>query len=74
MDGDFWHGKDYQTRKNKLDEFWRNKIEGNMERDKRQAAILHDIGWKILRVWESDIKRKSTREEELEKIKNFLAK
>lgn len=72
VDGDFWHGRDYAKRKPKLSEFWRNKIERNMERDAEQRALLRDDGWRLLCVWESDIKRKSTREEELEKIVAFL--
>lgn len=74
IDGDFWHGKNYTARKEKLSKFWRNKIEENMERDRRQEKKLEDAGWKILRIWESNIKRKSTRERELGEIKKFLTR
>lgn len=74
IDGDFWHGRDYEHRlKGRTpDDLWVQKIFKNAERDKVQMAVLIDRDWKILRVWESDINRKRTREETLKKIKNFL--
>jgi DNA mismatch endonuclease, patch repair protein len=74
IDGDFWHGHDYETHiKPRLyKEWWRTKILGNMERDKKQSEELMNNGWAILRVWESDILRKRTRKQTLEQIKSFL--
>ena len=43
-----------------------------MKRDAEQRETLLSSGWKILVVWEKDIKRKSTREDALLAIKNFL--
>lgn len=72
VDGDFWHGRDYEKRKNKLDDFWSQKITRNMERDTEQNKLLAEKGWKVLRVWESDVKRRLTREATLKKIEKFL--
>ncbi len=74
IDGDFWHGHDYETRvKPRLyKEWWRKKISENMDRDVRQYAELEARGWKVLRVWESDILRKRTRPAALELVKKFL--
>jgi len=58
-DGDFWHGKDWEQKKARLKnnrEYWINKIERNMERDKRFTQELLDQGWIVVRFWESDIK------------------
>ena len=33
-DGDFWHGYKYDSNKKMAKKFWREKIEGNMRRDK----------------------------------------
>lgn len=33
-------------------EFWQNKRLSNVERDKRNQAVLEDSGWKVLTVWE----------------------
>jgi len=59
-DGDFWHGKDWPSRRKKLARgvnasYWVGKIEANRARDRRQTAQLQDSGWTVLRVWESAI-------------------
>ncbi|MDD5430688.1 MAG: very short patch repair endonuclease [Candidatus Pacebacteria bacterium] len=74
IDGDFWHGREYRSlRKGKSEnDFWVKKIKGNMDRDKRQRKYLKINGWKLLMVWESDIKRKGTRNDLLQKIQSFL--
>ena len=74
IDGDFWHGRNYKHRlkgRGKNDP-WVKKIERNIERDKFQNERLASYDWKILRVWESDINRKGTRDETLLKINDFL--
>ena len=35
-------------------EFWRQKLDGNVERDKRTLELLMDAGWKVLVVWECE--------------------
>ncbi|OUO51980.1 very short patch repair endonuclease [Desulfovibrio sp. An276] len=63
-DGDFWHGHNWVIRKmSSLDEelshyseFWRNKINRNIQRDAKVNKELSDLGWDVLRFWESDIK------------------
>lgn len=58
VDGDFWHGYRYPAWKRKLKPgFWREKIERNRARDRRNFAALRRQGWKVLRVWEHDIVR-----------------
>lgn len=75
IDGEFWHGKDFEKRKNRLPKvYWRKKIEGNIAKDRRVNQELKTSGWKVLRVWEREIKTKKTREEALERIKKFLEK
>jgi len=56
LDSDFWHGWQYPRWKHLLkNNFWRNKIENNRNRDKRTAAYLKRHGWKVIRVWEHNI-------------------
>lgn len=43
VDGEFWHGKDWETRKSRLKrnrEYWIEKIEENMARDLRNDRLL----------------------------------
>jgi DNA mismatch endonuclease (patch repair protein) len=58
IDGDFWHGYRYPAWKNKItSRFWREKIETNRLRDRRNFRKLRRLGWKVMRVWEHEIKR-----------------
>lgn len=74
IDGDFWHGRDIERRlKGRgVDDYWVKKIKRNSERDEEQRRILEDNDWEVLRIWESDINRKRTQTESLERIKDFL--
>jgi len=60
VDGEFWHGKDWDSTKNRLktnQEFWYKKIERNIERDKEVNQKLLENGWTTLRFWGNDIKK-----------------
>ncbi len=56
-DGDFWHGYRYAEKKRPPKKYWRDKIEGNMRRDRKVSRKLRREGWSVLRIWEHDIKR-----------------
>ena len=60
-DGDFWHGRDWNKDKRRLQKgpnapYWLAKIQANMQRDKRYNRELKQLGWRVLRLWESDIR------------------
>jgi DNA mismatch endonuclease (patch repair protein) len=76
IDGDFWHGRTVEKiaeRRGESD-FWTKKLRRNIERDKLQGRLLAEKGWKVMRVWESELNRKRTQIDVLEKISNFLSK
>ena len=57
-DSSFWHGRDMASiqkrlRTNKV--FWLNKINSNIDRDRRVDMTLKEGGWKVLRFWDEDI-------------------
>lgn len=59
-DGDFWHGRDWPSRRRKLAEgsnpkYWVSKIAANRARDNRINRELRLLGWHPFRVWESEI-------------------
>ena len=56
-DGDFWHGYQYAKKKKPPKKFWRDKIERNMERDRKVTRRLRTDGWSVVRLWEHDIER-----------------
>ena len=57
-DGDFWHGYRYAEKKRPAKKYWREKIERNMQRDRKVSRKLRRDGWSVLRIWEHDIKKK----------------
>lgn len=52
IDGDFWHGWNFDSIKEKLPKYWYVKISQNMKRDRRNRNRLREQGWKIVRLWE----------------------
>ena len=75
-DGDFWHGYNYRNGKKLKAGYWRNKIEGNMRRDRKVSQRLRYHGWSVLRFWEHDLKKRSELcarkiKKKLEKMKNM---
>ena len=58
VDGEFWHGENWEERKAKLRhnrEYWIEKIEENMARDKRVDAQLKELGWIPIHFWEKQV-------------------
>ena len=60
VNGCFWHGhegcKYFVWPENNAD-FWREKISSNIERDKRNIDALKEQGWRVLVVWECELKK-----------------
>ena len=58
VDGEFWHGENWEERKAKLKhnrEYWIEKIEENMARDKRVDTQLQEMGWTTIHFWEKQV-------------------
>lgn len=60
VNGCFWHGhegcKYFVWPKNNSD-FWREKIQRNIERDKNNYDKLKHLGWNVVLVWECELKK-----------------
>ena len=70
VNGCFWHGHDgckYFVWPENNAEFWRKKITDNIERDKKNYYKLEDLGWRIIVIWECELKR-SRIEDTLKKL------
>lgn len=58
VDGEFWHGKDWEIRKHAIKsntDYWYPKIERNMRRDKEVNEKLLNEGWTVLRFWDKEV-------------------
>ena len=59
VNGCFWHmhdcGRFVWPSSNQ--DYWRPKILRNVERDKDNTALLKDMGWKVIVVWECELKK-----------------
>ena len=63
VDGEFWHGKDWEQRKAEIKgnrEFWIAKIERNIRRDMEVTGRLKAEGWTVLRFWSNDVVKNTT--------------
>ncbi|CBN87721.1 TPA: very short patch repair endonuclease [Neisseria lactamica] len=63
VDGEFWHGKDWEQRKAEIKgnrEFWIAKIERNIRRDREVTGRLKAEGWTVLRFWSNDVVKNTT--------------
>ena len=61
INGCFWHGhKDckYATLPSENHDFWLTKISGNIERDKLNYEKLNKLGWKVIEIWQCELKPK----------------
>ena len=61
-DGEFFHGKDWEVLKPKLEkgnnpDFWIKKITRNQQRDDEVNKQLLFMGWTVIRFWGNEIKK-----------------
>ena len=60
VNGCFWHMHEnckYSSIAKNNHEFWKNKLEGNVKRDKQNYIKLENIGIKVIVVWGCEIKQ-----------------
>lgn len=58
--GCFWHlhdGCKYAVMPKSNVEFWEKKLYGNKERDECNKKELEELGWKVITVWECELKK-----------------
>ena len=72
-DGEFWHGRNWEERKNDHKSncnFWYSKIERNIRRDKEVNEQLKAQDWTVFRFWETEITKES--DKCLNRILNYM--
>lgn len=59
VNGCFWHGHEgckYFVWPKSNPDFWKQKISKNIERDIRKRQLLESMGWRVLVIWECELK------------------
>lgn len=60
VDGCFWHGHDCRnTRPADNAEYWAQKRERNIQRDREITKRFEERGWTVVRIWECELKKKN---------------
>ncbi|NCB42180.1 MAG: DNA mismatch endonuclease Vsr [Clostridia bacterium] len=59
INGCFWHHHDCGcfVWPSSNEEYWHNKIERNVERDAENTLLLKQQGWRVLVIWECQLKK-----------------
>lgn len=61
VDGGFWHARGHEEHPGEQIQtniaFWTKKLKRNVERDKDVNQALLELGWLVLRYWDSDVNR-----------------
>lgn len=68
VNGCFWHMHDcpsFVMPKSRLD-YWMPKLQRNQERDSRHAESLRALGWRVITIWECELKTREKREERIQ--------
>lgn len=74
VNGCFWHGHNCKAGKlpetNKI--FWEEKIQSNIIRDKKNTSELKSLEWKVIIIWQCELRNKDIRKMTLNRLVNEL--
>lgn len=59
VNGCFWHmhaGCKYSCVPKTNSDFWKQKLEQNKQRDERNITQMEDLGWKVMIIWQCELK------------------
>ena len=69
--GCFWHRHEncrHTTTPKTRQEFWQTKFAANIERDRRNQTDLQQLGWRVIVIWECELRQHSDLETRLERL------
>lgn len=75
INGCFWHGHQgcrYFVVPKSNTEFWVNKIEKNKQRDNKKIEELRSLGWKVIVIWECQLKKDVINETMADLVKEIV--
>ena len=75
VDGCFWHGHPgckYAKRPQSNTDFWESKISANVVRDNKVTTELRLLGWKVIRIWQCELKTTVLQAETLDRLYHLI--
>lgn len=75
VNGCFWHqhpGCGSAALPATNSDYWKTKLQRNVERDAAQIHQLEDLGWYVIVLWECEISNRSKRDERLNALVNEI--
>ena len=74
VNGCFWHKHDCPrfVWPSSNEDYWIPKITRNVERDQNNHELLQELGWRVIVIWECQLKKKEF-EETMEKLVSELS-
>lgn len=75
IDGCFWHqhpGCRYAVLPKTRQDYWIPKLQKNVERDRINREKLESVGWRVIVIWECELKTKEKRASRLGKLKDDI--
>jgi DNA mismatch endonuclease (patch repair protein) len=70
VNGCFWHAHSCMRGRSPATNtlFWKRKLSGNTQRDKRNKRALRLLGWNVVVIWECEIRRPADVVRKLQRI------
>lgn len=75
VNGCFWHGHvncKRATIPNTRREFWERKISSNISRDEMSIELLQQTGWRVMTIWQCQLRNQKESEETVQKTATLL--
>ena len=73
VDGCFWHRcPEHATMPIRNRDYWSNKFNRNMDRDRSNDANLSRLGWRVIRIWEHEVKNSELAENAVERVRSAV--
>ena len=75
INGCFWHqhpGCRYAVLPKTRQDYWIPKLQKNVERDRINREKLESVGWRVIAIWECELKTKEKRASKLGKLKDDI--
>lgn len=73
IDGCFWHRcPEHATMPIRNREYWSTKFQRNMDRDQSNNENLRQMGWRVIRVWEHEVKNSELAQHAVERVRSAV--